>query len=286
MSDEESPSYYDYVALPDRRPLRFPDGARLALMITINLEYWEKSRPGQKEPLFTGGPMTIPHALPGDVWDTANWTWREYGQRVGIWRLVDMFDNAGVKPSCTVNGMMMVERRRIVDAVNERGWELVAHNWAQTDLLSDHAARPDAERAGVDARLDREPRPGNQPAVVVRLVVVEVHAVAVYRLPQAVAGPMDELVPVPGFFDDGAARTVDLEPAEVAPGAGGRLHESDGRVTAVPGRCESPGVFVGHRGTGESHPGDVSKDRTGFIQFAPEIEQKYLVGTNGPVNFL
>lgn len=155
MAQEESPSSYDYVALPDRRPLRFPNGTRLALIITINLEYWEKSRPGQKEPLFTGGPMTIPHALPGDVWDSANWTWREYGQRVGVWRLIDMFDKCGVKPSCTVNGMMMVERRRVVDAVNERGWELVPHNWAQNDLLTYYAGTPDAERAIVKRTLDK-----------------------------------------------------------------------------------------------------------------------------------
>ncbi|HEU4342427.1 MAG TPA: polysaccharide deacetylase [Candidatus Binatia bacterium] len=155
MSNEASPSSYEYSALPDRPPLRFPNGARLALIITINLEYWEKSRPGQKEPLFTGGPMTIPHALAGDVWDTANWTWREYGQRVGVWRLIDMFDSAGVKPSCTVNGLIMVERRRIVDAVNERGWELVPHNWAQNDLLTDYAANPYAERAVIKRTLDK-----------------------------------------------------------------------------------------------------------------------------------
>jgi allantoinase len=156
MSDRESPSFYDYIALPDRKPLRFPNGTRLALIITINLEYWEKTRAGQKEPLFTGGPMTIPHALPGDVWDTANWTWREYGQRVGVWRLIETFDdNASVKPSCTVNGIMMVERRRIVDAINERGWELVPHNWAQNELLSDYAASPDAERAVIKRTLDK-----------------------------------------------------------------------------------------------------------------------------------
>ena len=81
--------------LPDRAPLKFPDGARVALIFTINIEYWEPFRPGQKEPLFPGGPATIPHALPGDVLDTANWTWREYGQRVGIWRLMDVFDSDG-----------------------------------------------------------------------------------------------------------------------------------------------------------------------------------------------
>jgi allantoinase len=155
MSNQESPSYYKYVALPDRGPLRFPNGARLAIILTINIEYWEKSRPGQKEPLFTGGPMTIPHALPGDVLDTANWTWREYGQRIGVWRLIDLFDKSGVKPSCTINGLTMVERRRIVDAVNERGWELVAHNWAQNDLLSFYADKPDEERAVIKRTLDQ-----------------------------------------------------------------------------------------------------------------------------------
>jgi hypothetical protein len=81
------PSSYEFVPLPDRAPLKFPGGAHVALIFTINIEYWEPFHPGQKEPLFPGGPATIPHALPGDVLDTANWTWREYGQRVGIWRL-------------------------------------------------------------------------------------------------------------------------------------------------------------------------------------------------------
>jgi hypothetical protein len=164
MAESQPPSSYEFVALPDRGPLRFPGGARLALILTINLEYWEKSRPGQREPLFTGGPMTIPHALPGDVWDTANWTWREYGQRVGVWRLIDAFDRAGVKPSCTVNGLLMTERRRIVDAVNGRGWELVPHNWAQNDVLSYYADNPDGERAVIERTLDEYQRTVGHPA--------------------------------------------------------------------------------------------------------------------------
>jgi allantoinase len=155
MANPNSPSSYDFVPLPDRGPLRFPNRARLAVILTINLEYWEKFRPEQKEPLFSGGPMTIPHALPGDVWDTANWTWREYGQRVGVWRLIELFDHAGVKPSCTVNGLIMTERKRIVDAVNERGWELVPHNWAQNDLLTYYAGKPEQERAVIERTLQQ-----------------------------------------------------------------------------------------------------------------------------------
>ena len=141
-----------------------PGGAHVALIFTINIEYWEPFRPGQKEPLFAGGPATIPHALPGDVLDTANWTWREYGQRVGIWRLMEVFDAAGVAPSCTCNGMILTERRRIVDAVKERGWELVPHNWAQTDLLTDYAHKPDEERAVIRRTFDTYERVVGKPA--------------------------------------------------------------------------------------------------------------------------
>jgi peptidoglycan/xylan/chitin deacetylase (PgdA/CDA1 family) len=164
MINGEPPSSYEFIPIPDRGPLIFPDGARLAVVLTINLEYWEKFRPGQKEPLFTGGPMTIPHALPGDVWDSANWTWREYGQRVGVWRLIDIFDESGIAPSCTVNGMIMTERRRIVDAVNERGWELVPHNWAQNDLLTYYAGKPAEERAVILRTLEQYAEVVRRPA--------------------------------------------------------------------------------------------------------------------------
>ena len=96
--------------------------------------------------------------------DTANWTWREYGQRVGIWRLMDVFDSMGVAPSCTCNGMILVERRRIVDAVKERGWELVPHNWAQNDLLTYYAYNPEQERAVIRRTLDKYQEVVGRPA--------------------------------------------------------------------------------------------------------------------------
>ena len=136
---------------------------------------------------------------------------------------------------------------------------------------------------GVDARLDRESRAGNQPAVVVRLVIVEVYPVAVDRFAQAVARPVDELGPVPRLFDDGAARTVDLEAAQLTSGPCGRLHQVYRGVAAIPRRRESPGVFVRHRRAREADPGDVSKHRARMPQLAPEVEQQHLVGTNRPM---
>jgi hypothetical protein len=58
----------------------------------------------------------------------------------------------------------MVNRRRIVDAVNERRWELVPHNWAQNDLLTDYAANPEAERAVIQRTLEEFQRSVGRPA--------------------------------------------------------------------------------------------------------------------------
>ena len=118
---------YEFVPIPQRKPLRWPNGKRLAVMITTNLEYWDATKDTPK-PFYPGGPGIVGGDLPGNVYDNPNYTWREYGQRVGVWRVMDVFDAMGVAPSCTRNGMILVERRRIIDAVKERGWELVPHN--------------------------------------------------------------------------------------------------------------------------------------------------------------
>lgn len=136
--------HYDYVPLPQRAPLRWPHQARLALIVTINLEYWDLLK-DSNQPYYAGGPPIIPDPMPGNVPDFPNFSWREYGQRVGIWRMIDTFDAAGVPASCTMNAKMGLERREVIDAVNERGWELVAHNYEQGDLLTNYHFDRDAE---------------------------------------------------------------------------------------------------------------------------------------------
>ncbi len=129
--------HYDYVPLPARNPLKWPNGARLALILTINLEFWDLVK-DTTAPYYAGGPPVLPDPLPGNVPDYHNFTWREYGQRVGVWRMIDTFDKAGVPAGCTMNAKMGLERRPVIDAVRERGWELVAHNYEQGDLLTNY----------------------------------------------------------------------------------------------------------------------------------------------------
>lgn len=136
---------YDYVPMPQRKPLRWPGGARVALILTFNLETWDLTKDTDK-PYYAGGPSILPDILPGNTPDFPNFSWREYGQRVGIWRLFDLFDELGAKASCTTNAVTFERRKAMTDAVLERGWELLTHNWEQGELLTNFAHQPDAER--------------------------------------------------------------------------------------------------------------------------------------------
>ncbi len=136
---------YDYVPLPQRKPLRWPGGAKVALMMTINLETWDLVK-DTDQPYYAGGPALLPNALAGRIPDYPNYSWREYGQRVGVWRMFDMFDEVGVKPACTVNAVTFERRKAMADACLERGGELIAHNYEQGELLTDFHDDIDAER--------------------------------------------------------------------------------------------------------------------------------------------
>lgn len=136
---------YEFIPQPQQPRLQWPNGARIALIITINLEYWDLLK-DTDEPYYAGGPPALPNPLPGNVADYHNYTWREYGQRVGVWRMIKAFDEAGVPASCTMNAKFGLERKAILDACLERGWEIVAHNYEQGDLLSDYFFEPEKER--------------------------------------------------------------------------------------------------------------------------------------------
>jgi peptidoglycan/xylan/chitin deacetylase (PgdA/CDA1 family) len=136
---------YDYVPLPQRGRLTWPEDRRVALILTFNLETWDLTKDTDK-PYYAGGPAILPDILPGNTPDFPNYTWREYGQRVGIWRLYELFDELGVKASCTTNAVTFERRKAMVDACLERGWELLAHNYEQGELLTNFAHAPDKER--------------------------------------------------------------------------------------------------------------------------------------------
>src|SRR5215467_1074527 len=80
-----------YSAIVDRPALKLPGGARLVLWTIVNLEVWEIERAMARQvlPAPTGVPL-----LP----DVPNWSWHEYGMRVGVWRFFQLFETRGIRP--------------------------------------------------------------------------------------------------------------------------------------------------------------------------------------------
>src|SRR5438045_2157701 len=78
---ETSLPWFQYSALPDRPKLEWPGGARVAAWVVVNIEHFEFGKPGTAiQPHLTSQP------------EVANYSWRDYGNRVGIWRMLEVFD--------------------------------------------------------------------------------------------------------------------------------------------------------------------------------------------------
>ena len=136
---------YPFSPIAHRGPLKWPEGRHVALVLTLNLETWDMVKDSTK-PYYAGGPPILPDILPGNVADFPNFTWREYGQRVGIWRLFEAFDKAKVPASCTINAKTALMLPQVAQAPAERGWEVLAHNYEQGELLTAFADDPAKER--------------------------------------------------------------------------------------------------------------------------------------------
>ena len=116
-----------YSAIVDRPPLRLPGGARLVVWTLVAVEDWDIDRPLPRTVLS-------PPAGQGAVPDVPNWTWHEYGNRVGFWRLKAILDSFSITPVLALNGIVCKSYPRIVAAAREGGWEFMAHGYLQRSM--------------------------------------------------------------------------------------------------------------------------------------------------------
>jgi allantoinase len=132
-----------YSAIVDRPPLRLPQGVRLVVWPIVNLEVWEIERPMARQVL----PAPTGVAVMPDV---ANWSWHEYGMRVGVWRFFAAFDRVGARATLSINAEVVDRYRRVAEAARERRWEFMGHSEIQMPIhqLAD-------QRATIARALDR-----------------------------------------------------------------------------------------------------------------------------------
>src|SRR5271166_4164146 len=116
-----------YSPITDRAPLKLPNGARMAVWVVINVEEWDATQPMPRTvitPPAGGAPMP----------DVPNWAWHEYGNRVGFWRFVEIFDAFAIPGVLAINGSALAAYPQIVRAAVERNWEFMGHGFTQRNL--------------------------------------------------------------------------------------------------------------------------------------------------------
>src|SRR5208282_1270740 len=116
-----------YSAIVDRPPLKLPNQARIVVWTIVNLEFWSISRPMARQVLpAPTGEVLLP--------DVPNWSWHEYGMRVGVWRFFDLFARLGIRPTLSINARVCREYRRVARAARDAGWEFMGHAWEQMPI--------------------------------------------------------------------------------------------------------------------------------------------------------
>ena len=126
---------FTYSAIVDRKPLRWPKGARVAVWVIPNIEHFLFDRPS----------TSVTNATTSLVPDVLNYSWRDYGVRVGIWRLMEIMDHYGVKGTVALNSDVCIRYPRIIQGGNQLGWEWMGHGTSNSVLISRQSE--DEERA-------------------------------------------------------------------------------------------------------------------------------------------
>ena len=107
---------YDYIPLAERRDYNWPNGARLAVCFCNNIEHFA-----------FGAGLGSDSAVLNSPQNQRNYAWRDYGNRVGLWYLFDLFDELGVPASHNVNSAVFEHCPAIAERIRARGDEVVGH---------------------------------------------------------------------------------------------------------------------------------------------------------------
>jgi peptidoglycan/xylan/chitin deacetylase (PgdA/CDA1 family) len=117
---------YSYSPIHQRPAFLWPEGKKLAFYVALNVENFS----------FGEGLGHTPTAL-GPQPDTRNFGWRDYGLRVGIWRIFDMMDEFKLPMCHLLNASVCEKMRQIPDRIRLRGDEVIGHGYTNSERQSE-----------------------------------------------------------------------------------------------------------------------------------------------------
>ena len=137
---------FPFIPITQRPKLTWPDGARVALWVIVNIEIF---------------PLDSP--LPGDQNerpdpnkqhpDVRQWARRDYGNRVGIWRLMDVLSKHGIRGTVALNSRVCDIHPQIIESANKLGWEFIGHCQTNSQRLTE--VPPEQEKQVIHDTLEQ-----------------------------------------------------------------------------------------------------------------------------------
>ena len=124
---------FPYSPIIDRPRLEWPNGAHVALWIIPNIEYFSML----EKPGGYGAGAKIP--------DVVMWAERDYGNRVGVFRIMDTLDSYGIRGTVALNSNLCAEHPRIMEEGEKRKWEWMGHNESNTRRLNEAGPGEEAQ---------------------------------------------------------------------------------------------------------------------------------------------
>ena len=145
MMDHE---HYDWSPLAKRGVLQWPEGAAVALCVIVNLEHMEWSPPAASYTIDLAGGWG-----PRPFGELAQPSHREYGHRVGIFRVLEVLEKHGIKPTVAMDALTAEHYPYLVDHCLGRGCEIIGHGISVSRIMSSKMSEQE-EREYIQTSMD------------------------------------------------------------------------------------------------------------------------------------
>jgi peptidoglycan/xylan/chitin deacetylase (PgdA/CDA1 family) len=136
---------YDWSMLPRRKPVAWPGGARIALWVVPALEWFPLNMAGQ--------PFKPPGAMQTAYPDLRHYTLRDYGNRVGIFRIMQALGRHAIPATVAVNAAVALRYPSLIERCKALGWEFIA-NGLDMDHLHHGGLDPAEEQRWIEQSLE------------------------------------------------------------------------------------------------------------------------------------
>ncbi|MEM7341585.1 MAG: polysaccharide deacetylase family protein [Actinomycetota bacterium] len=142
--------HYDWSPISTREPRALPGDARLTVSVMLVLEHleWQPPQGAITNRALPGG-LGLPLPFPDYVMHSH----REYGHRVGIFRLLDLLERHGIPPLVAIDALTVQRYPWLARHVRDRGCELVGHGVSLSRMISNRMSQ-DEERSYIAESLD------------------------------------------------------------------------------------------------------------------------------------